>query len=133
MLNLAFLSPKLSRGIDKVPLCLCPCGFDNPRTTLKVKATTIGIRMLTDYSVGHKDRQQAAPPSVWTWYNLMLVMVEEMTSKSCPTPDMFLGQSEASNVINVSIHLWWDAALNVGTMAATVWHSVLVTRLDVMS
>jgi hypothetical protein len=89
--------------------------------------------MLTDYSVGHKDRQQAAPPSVWTWYNLMLVMVEEMTSKSCPTPDMFLGQSEASNVIDVSFHLWWDAALNVGTMAATVWHSVLVTRLDVMS
>jgi hypothetical protein len=33
-LNLAFLSPKLSRVIDKVLVCLCPCGFDNPRNTL---------------------------------------------------------------------------------------------------
>jgi hypothetical protein len=36
-LNLAFLSPKLSRGIDKVLVCLCPCGFDNPRNTLRWK------------------------------------------------------------------------------------------------
>jgi hypothetical protein len=36
-LNLAFLSPKLSRGIDIVLVCLCPCGFDNPRNTLRWK------------------------------------------------------------------------------------------------
>jgi hypothetical protein len=28
-LNLVFLSPKLSRGIDKVLVYLCPNGFDN--------------------------------------------------------------------------------------------------------
>jgi hypothetical protein len=27
----------LSRGIDKVLVCLCPCGFDNPRNTLRSK------------------------------------------------------------------------------------------------
>jgi hypothetical protein len=37
MLNLAFLSLKLSCGIDKVLICLYPCGFDNPRNTLKQK------------------------------------------------------------------------------------------------
>jgi hypothetical protein len=36
-LNLAFLSPKLSHGIDKVLVCLCPYGFDNPRNTLRWK------------------------------------------------------------------------------------------------
>jgi hypothetical protein len=36
-LNLAFLSPKLSHGIDKVLIYLCPCGFDNPRNTLRWK------------------------------------------------------------------------------------------------
>jgi hypothetical protein len=43
----------------------------------------------------------------------------EMTVGSCLTPAMFLGQSEASNVIDASIHLWWGAALNVGATAAT--------------
>jgi hypothetical protein len=33
-LNLSFLSPKLSRGIDKVLVCLYSCGFDNPRILL---------------------------------------------------------------------------------------------------
>jgi hypothetical protein len=36
-LNLAFLSPKLSRGIDKVLVCLSPYGFNNPRNTLRWK------------------------------------------------------------------------------------------------
>jgi hypothetical protein len=36
-LNLAFLSPKLSRGIDIVLVYLCPCGLDNPRNTLRWK------------------------------------------------------------------------------------------------
>jgi hypothetical protein len=36
-LNLVFLSPKLSRGIDKILVYLCPCGFDNPRNTLRWK------------------------------------------------------------------------------------------------
>jgi hypothetical protein len=36
-LNLAFLSPKLSCVIDKVLVCLCPSGFDNPRNTLRWK------------------------------------------------------------------------------------------------
>jgi hypothetical protein len=36
-LNLAFLFAKLSHGIDIVLVCLCPCGFDNPRNTLRWK------------------------------------------------------------------------------------------------
>jgi hypothetical protein len=36
-LNLVFLSPKLSHGIHKVLVNLCPCGFDNPRNTLRWK------------------------------------------------------------------------------------------------
>jgi hypothetical protein len=36
-LNLAFLFLKLSHNIDKVLVCLCPCGFDNPRNTLRWK------------------------------------------------------------------------------------------------
>jgi hypothetical protein len=36
-LNLPFLSPMLSRGIDKVLVCLYPYGFDNPRNTLRWK------------------------------------------------------------------------------------------------
>jgi hypothetical protein len=52
---------------------------------------------------------------------------------SYSAPDMFLGQSEASNAINVFIHLWWGAARGVGAAATTAWHSVLTTCLDVMS
>jgi hypothetical protein len=36
-LNLAFLSSKLSRGIDKMLVCLYPCGFNNPRNTVRWK------------------------------------------------------------------------------------------------
>jgi hypothetical protein len=36
-LNLAFLSPKLSHGIDTVLVCIYPCGFDNLRNTLRWK------------------------------------------------------------------------------------------------
>jgi hypothetical protein len=36
-LNLDFLSPKLSHGIDIVLVFLCPCRFDNPRNTLRWK------------------------------------------------------------------------------------------------
>jgi hypothetical protein len=41
-LNLTFLSPKLSCGIDKVLVYLCPCGFDNPRNTLRWKLLQLG-------------------------------------------------------------------------------------------
>jgi hypothetical protein len=34
-LNIAFLPPKLSRGIDNVLVYLCSCGFNNPRNTLR--------------------------------------------------------------------------------------------------
>jgi hypothetical protein len=48
-------------------------------------------------------------------------------------PAMFLGQSKASNTINVSIHLWWDTTLYASAAAATTWCNVLMTLLDVMS
>jgi hypothetical protein len=67
------------------------------------------------------------------WYSLILAMVGEMTSGSYPAPTMFLGQFEALNSINVSIHLWWGATLDVGVAATIARHTVLMTRLDIMS
>jgi hypothetical protein len=55
-----------------------------------------------------------APPSIRTWYSLMLMMVEEMSSGSYSTPTMLLRQSEASKLINVSIHLWCGVAFGAG-------------------
>jgi hypothetical protein len=78
-------------------------------------------------------RLGTGPPSIRTWYNLTLAMVGEMTNGSYLAPAMFLGQSEASNPIDVSIHLWWGAALCTGAAAAIARHNVLMTRLDVMS
>jgi hypothetical protein len=49
-------------------------------------------------------RLRVAPPLNKTWYSLTLVMVGETRSKSCSTPTMLLGQSEASNPIGVSTH-----------------------------
>jgi hypothetical protein len=67
------------------------------------------------------------------WSSLTLAMVGKTTSESYPAPAMFLGQSEASNMIDVSIHLWWGTALGVGAAVTTARHSVLMTRLDMMS
>jgi hypothetical protein len=78
-------------------------------------------------------RLRATLSSIKTWYSLTLAMVGETTSRSCPAPAMFLGQSKASNVIDVSIHLWWGAALGLVAAAATAQCSVLMTFLDVMS
>jgi hypothetical protein len=76
---------------------------------------------------------RAAPPSIRMWYNLTLVIVGEMTRGSCSALTMFLGNSEASNPIAVSIHLLWGATLGAGAAAATYRHIVLTTSLDVMS
>jgi hypothetical protein len=73
-------------------------------------------------------RLMAAPLSIKMWYNLMLVMAEEMSSGSYPTPAIFLGQSEVSKPINISIHLWCGAALGAGTVTATARCRVLMTR-----
>jgi hypothetical protein len=78
-------------------------------------------------------RLRAAPPSIRTWYSLTLAMVGETTNGRCPAPAMFLGHSEASKPIDVSIHLWWGATFSTGAAAATMQCSVLMTRLDVMS
>jgi hypothetical protein len=64
------------------------------------------------------------------WYNLTLAMVGETTSGSCPAPAMFLGQSEASNAIDISIHLWWGTTLGVGAAAVTTRRNVLMMCLD---
>jgi hypothetical protein len=64
-------------------------------------------------------RFSVAPPLIRTWYSMMLMMVEAMSSGSCPTPAMLLRQSEASKLINVSIHLWCGVAFGAGAVAAT--------------
>jgi hypothetical protein len=78
-------------------------------------------------------RLSATPPSIKTWYNLVLAMVGEISSGCCPTPTMFLGQLEASNQIDVSIHLWCGAALGTGAAAAISRRKVLMMRRYVMS
>jgi hypothetical protein len=55
-----------------VLVCLCPCGFNNHRNTLKVKAATIVIHTLADYSVWLKDRQHTQGP--WTLGQALPVM-----------------------------------------------------------
>jgi hypothetical protein len=78
-------------------------------------------------------RLRAAPPSIRTWYNLLLAMVGETSNGSCPTPDMRFRQSEALNPINVSTHLRCGAAFGAGAAAAISRRKVLTMRLDVMS
>jgi hypothetical protein len=78
-------------------------------------------------------RLSAAPPSIKTWYSLMLAMVGETSSESYPAPTMLLGQSEASNPIGISIHLRCGAAFGVGVAAAISRRRVLTMRQDVMS
>jgi hypothetical protein len=56
-------------------------------------------------------RLRVAPPSIRMWYNLMLVMVGETINGSCPAPAKLLGQSEASKLIDASIHLRCGTAL----------------------
>jgi hypothetical protein len=73
-------------------------------------------------------RLRAAPPSIRMWYNLMLAMVGEMISRSYPAPAMLLGQSKASKLIDISIHLRCGATLVAGTAVATSRHMVLTTR-----
>jgi hypothetical protein len=74
-------------------------------------------------------RFNAALPSIRTWYNLTLMT----SSGSCPAYPMLLGQSEASKLIDVFIHLWCGAALGAGAAAATSRHRFLTMRREVMS
>jgi hypothetical protein len=63
-LNLAFVSPKLSRGIDVVLVCLCPCGFDNLCILLGESCYNC-TSTLADYSMWLKDCQQVFWCSCW--------------------------------------------------------------------
>jgi hypothetical protein len=55
-LTLAFLSPKLSRGIDIVLVCLCP--LDSITLGILLDESYYNCCMLADYSIWLKDRQQ---------------------------------------------------------------------------
>jgi hypothetical protein len=78
MLNLAFLSPKLSRDIDKVLVCLCTCGFDNPRNTLRWKLLQLAFLRFRIILLGlrtantcHGQRQlgSAIYRMTWQWHH----------------------------------------------------------------
>jgi hypothetical protein len=73
-------------------------------------------------------RFSASPPSIRTWYNLMLTMVGETSSGSCPALAMLLGQLEASKLIYISIHLWCAIAFGAGAAAATSQRRFLMMR-----
>jgi hypothetical protein len=46
-------------------------------------------------------RLNTASPSIKMWYSLTLEMVGETSSGSCLAPAMFLGQSEATNQLEL--------------------------------
>jgi hypothetical protein len=91
------------------------------------------IRICSFLKAARLMRLSAAPPLTRASYNLMLAMVGETSSGSSPAPAMFLGQTEASKLIGVSIHLWWGAALGVDAAAATARRRVLTARRYMMS
>jgi hypothetical protein len=78
-------------------------------------------------------RFSTAPPLIRMWYSLTLMMVGETSRGSCLAPAMLLGQSEASKLIDVSIHLWCWAALGAGAAVATSLRMFLMMRQEVMS
>jgi hypothetical protein len=78
-------------------------------------------------------RLRATPPSIRTWYSLTLAMVGETSSSSYPAPAMLLGQSEASNPIEVSTHMRCGATFDARAAAAISQRKVLTIRLEVMS
>jgi hypothetical protein len=80
-------------------------GHDGARFDIKICSFLKAVRLM---------RLRVAPPSIKKWYSLTLEMVGEMISGSYPAPVMFLGQSEASKPIDVSIHLWCSASLGKG-------------------
>jgi hypothetical protein len=84
MLNLAFFSPKFSCGIDKVLVCLCPCGFDNPRNTLRWKLLQLASVHLWIILLGLRTANKAkddCEERTWTWE------VMKFWSRNCPVPD----------------------------------------------
>jgi hypothetical protein len=97
------------------------CSITDPRPTLENgrEGVSFDNEIYNFLKATRLMRLRAAPPSTRTWYNLMLAMVGETSSGSCPAPIMFLGQSEASKLIDVSIHLWWGATQDVGAAATT--------------
>jgi hypothetical protein len=114
---------------------MLPCRMMEPRPTQENgrEGASLDIGIYSFWKATRLMRLKAAPPLTRMWYNLTLAMVGEMSSGSCPAPTMFLGQSKASKPIDVSIHMWWGASLGAGAAVATARHTVLTTRLDVMS
>jgi hypothetical protein len=114
---------------------MLPCGMMEPVPAPKNwrEGGSLDMGICIFWKAAKLMRLRAALPSIRMWYNLMLAMVGETTSGSCPAPATFLGQSEASKSIDVSIHLWWGTALSTGVAAATARRSVLMMCLDVIS
>jgi hypothetical protein len=139
-LTSAMLKTMLSvRSFSSVPSIIgwemLPRGMMEPRPTPKngCEGSSLDMGIYNFWKAARLIRLRAAPPSIRMWYNLMLAMVREMTSGSYPAPTIFLGQSEASKQIDISIHLWCGAALGAGAVVVIARHRVLMTRLDVMS
>jgi hypothetical protein len=84
-----------------------PRGITDIEPTLEngCEGWSFDIRICSFRKVVRLMRLWATPPLIRTWYNLMLAMVGETISGSCSAPSMFLGQFEASKLIDVSIHL----------------------------
>jgi hypothetical protein len=82
-----------------------PRGITDTRPTSENgrEGWSFDIRICSFFKAARLIRLRVAPPSIRTWYNLMLVMVGEAISESCLAPTMLLGQPEASKLIDISI------------------------------
>jgi hypothetical protein len=112
-----------------------PCGITGTGPTLENGCDdwTFDIGIYNFLKATKLIRFSAAPPSIRTWYRLMLMMARETNNESYPAPAMLLGQSEAPKLIDVSIHLWCGAALWAGVAATTSRCRLLTMRWEVMS
>jgi hypothetical protein len=106
------------------------CGITDTRPTLENGRDdwSFPIEIYSFLKAARLMRLSTTPPSIKTCYNLMLAMVGETSSGSCPAPAMLLEQLKASNPINVSIHLWCGAFLGVGATTAISRRKVLMMR-----
>jgi hypothetical protein len=85
---------------------------------------SLDIGICSFFKVAKLIRFNAAPPLIRTWYNLVLMMVKETSSGSCPAPTTLLGQLEALKLN----HLWCGVAFGVGASVVTSRHRFLTMR-----
>jgi hypothetical protein len=128
-LNLAFLSPKLSRDIDKVLVWLCPCRFDNSRNTLTWKLLQLASVRLRIILLGLRTANNLQPqaPRVGTSC-LHNSLGETSQLLGCPECDWLLVRPQQQDLDQRSSSLpaqsnWVECSIDVHIRPRTVTSS----------